>query len=37
MKARNKKELEFILKTASRIGLVGLYFVIILTILILAQ
>jgi hypothetical protein len=37
MKARNKKELEFVVKTASRISLIVLYFAIILTILILAQ
>lgn len=37
MKVRNKKELEFILKTVSRVGLVILYFTIILTILILTQ
>jgi hypothetical protein len=37
MKAKNKKELQFVVKTVSRISLIVLYFAIILTILILAQ
>jgi hypothetical protein len=37
MKKRNKKELEFILKTLSRVALIVLYFTLIITILILSK